>query len=270
LITNGLDNLYEALEKNDIILTPHLDTDYPDDRLLPDDVHIMKSGIFNLGFIGLRKCSNVHQFLMWWQNKLYSKCIIQHSSGYFVDQKFIDLALCLFKNILIISDIGYNVAYWNLHGRKIEYIEGQWACNNEKLYFFHFSGYKPENPDQISVHQNRINISDQPQLIKLFARYRKLLIRNDYTNTSDWPYTYDSFSNGKKIDALFRKIYVKYKNKINIDDPFDYNKYPISYKVKYAIISFYLRITHKFLKFIRVRLWPFVDDFISLENKDSL
>jgi len=31
---------------------------------------------------------------------------------------------------------------------------------------------------------------------------------------------------------------------------------------------FYLRIIDKFLTFIRVRLWPFVDDFITLKNKD--
>ena len=82
---------------------------------MPNDAHIMKSGIFNLGFIGLKNCHNAHRFLIWWQNKLYNKCLIKPASGYFVDQKFMDLALCMFKNISIIKDTGYNVAYWNLH-----------------------------------------------------------------------------------------------------------------------------------------------------------
>jgi hypothetical protein len=270
LVTYALDQLYEKLDKSDIIITPHLNADYPDDGLFPDDAHIMKSGIFNLGFIGLKKCDNVNRFLLWWQNKVYHKCIIEHSSGYFVDQKFIDLSICLFENISIITNTGYNVAYWNLHSRRIGYDKNKWSCNNEQLYFFHFSSYKVECPDQISKYQNRISISDQPQLCKLFALYKELLIRNGYTNTTNWPYTYSSFTNGKKIDALFRKIYVKYKNKISVDDPFDYSNYPISYKMKYAIIFFYLHIIDKFLTFIRVRLWPFVDDFISLKNKDSL
>src|SRR6266481_4841391 len=33
LITGSLDRLYESLSNHDIILTPHLDTDYPDDDL---------------------------------------------------------------------------------------------------------------------------------------------------------------------------------------------------------------------------------------------
>lgn len=254
-VTHALDKLYKELDKGDIIITPHLDADYPDDGLLPDDAHIMKSGIFNLGFIGLNNCDNVLRFLLWWQNKLYNKCIIKHAAGYFVDQKFIDLALCLFKNISIIKDTGYNVAYWNLHSRQIGYVEDKWTCNEKQLYFFHFSGYKLEFPDQISKYQNRFNFTDKPYLNKLFEQYKKVVLRNGYTKTHNWPYTYSSFKNGKTIHKLFRKTYLINIDKVNIDDPFNYNEYPISFKLKYVAIFFYIHIVEKFLNTIKGKFW---------------
>src|SRR5674476_87894 len=98
LVTHSLVKLYDELEGSSIILTPHLDKDYPVDGLLPDDSHIMRSGIFNLGFIGLRKSKYVDNFLVWWQQKLYDRCVVDPCAGYFVDQKFIDLATVLFRD----------------------------------------------------------------------------------------------------------------------------------------------------------------------------
>jgi len=100
LITNPLSILFDELDKHDIILTPHLDKDYPDDGLKPSDSNIMVSGTFNLGFIGVRKSENVNQFLLWWQVKLYDKCVTDFALGYFVDQKFIDYAIVCSKSSL--------------------------------------------------------------------------------------------------------------------------------------------------------------------------
>ena len=77
-----------------------------------------------------------------------------------------------------------------------------------------------------------------------------MVLGNGYTNTHNWPYTYSSFKNGKAIDELFRKTYLLNKNKINIDDPFNYNEYPISFKLKYIAI-FYIHIVEKFLNIIK-------------------
>ena len=55
LVTGSLEKLFKALDEHDFLLTPHLDKDYPEDGLLPDDRHILISGVFNLGFFGIRK-----------------------------------------------------------------------------------------------------------------------------------------------------------------------------------------------------------------------
>ena len=209
LVTNSLDGLYQELNNNDIVLTPHLDRDYPDDGKLPDDGHIMRSGIYNLGFIGLRECENVSNFLNWWQHKLYDKCIIDPLAGYFVDQKFIDLASVLFPNIKVIYDTGYNVAYWNIHSRRVQKIGQAWLSNNGLLYFFHFSNYKPERPEAMSAHQNRFNLKDMPDLYSLFCKYTSLLREHGYDSASKWPYEYKYYSDGEVVDDSDRIFFRK-------------------------------------------------------------
>ena len=231
LVTHSLNSLYEELKKSDIILTPHLDKDYPDDGLLPDDSHIMKSGIYNLGFIGVQKCKNVDNFLGWWQRKLYDKCVIDHSAGYFVDQKFIDLATVLFPNITVIYGTGYNAAYWNIHSRNIYKKEGAWMCNDGPLYFYHFSDYKPEKPEVLSGHQKRYNLKDLPGLDQLFSTYNGLLKANGYDHTRQWPYGYASYTNGTTIAGIDRLVYRKNLPSGTQDNPFILESHPQQFKV---------------------------------------
>jgi hypothetical protein len=232
LVTHPLDNLYEELKKSDIILTPHLDKDYPDDGLMPNDSHIMRSGIYNLGFVGVRKCGNVDNFLAWWQRKLYDKCIVDPCAGYFVDQKFLDFALPLFRGIAIIYDTGYNVAYWNIHSRNIHKEGDVWMCNDGLLYFYHFSNYKPEKPNVLSGHQNRFSLKNIPSLHELFLTYTQLLRLNGYDAAKQWPYGYGNYTNGKTISEIERIYFRKTMPSGLLENTFNFESYPSSLKRK--------------------------------------
>lgn len=207
LVIRPLSGLFSALDRHDMILTPHLDTDYPDDGSYPDDGHILSTGVYNLGFIGVKNSSRSEKFLAWWAHKLYDKCINLPRRGYFVDQRFIDLAVQLFDGFGYIRDVGYNTAYWNLHSRSIEFTDDEWCCNGGPLYFYHFSNYKPEKPDSISGHQWRYAFSELPALEKLFSHYRSLLAANGYGTSRKWPYSFARFSGGARISNLHRTIY---------------------------------------------------------------
>ena len=209
LITNRLDPLFERLNAYDIVLTPHLDTDYPDDNLRPNDQSIMKSGVFNLGFIGIRASETTRDFLEWWQSKVYTKCVIDRASGYFVDQKFIDLVPSLFDNFFVEKDVGYNVAYWNLHSRTISKDDEGWKCNGRPLRFFHFSGYRPERPEMIASHMTRYRMSDRPDLHPLFSVYTDRLNQNGYHKSRPWRYTFNYFDDGR---AIPREVRIAYRN----------------------------------------------------------
>jgi len=210
LITGSLDQLYESLTNHDIILTPHLDTDYPDDGLMPDDGHILRAGQFNLGFIGINLSANARAFLRWWKSKLYEHCVVDVPNGYFVDQKFIDFVPLFFGRVLIEKDAGYNVGYWNLHSRRLNQTNGSWGCNEGLLYFFHFSGYDPRSAS-ISCHipdrRARFHLANGSDLKNLFAKYQKLLLANGHAQTILWPYTFDYFNTGKRVPNYLRTYY---------------------------------------------------------------
>lgn len=232
LVTHSLAGLYDALSEHEIIVTPHLDTDYPDDGLLPNDSHIMLSGIYNLGFIGIKACPQVDAFLAWWQRKLYDKCVIEHAAGYFVDQKFIDLAQVLFPCFGTILDPGYNAAYWNIHSRNIALQGDVWTCNDRPLYFFHFSNFKPEKPGTLSGHQNRYHLKDLPQLQGLFNHYCSLLKSAGYDETKRWPYGYGQYVDGKPIKTVERVIYRKMLPKSSLENPFNRTNYPARLRIE--------------------------------------
>ncbi|HEV7682571.1 MAG TPA: hypothetical protein VGO68_10650 [Pyrinomonadaceae bacterium] len=210
LVTAPLADIYRKLDTFDIVLTPHLDTDYPADGLLPDDSHILRAGQFNLGFIGVNSSENAKSFLNWWKLKLSEHCVVDVPNGYFVDQKFIDFVPVLFENFHIEKQTGYNVAYWNLHSRRVHKQKGAWQCNDGPLYFFHFSGYDPEC-DAISSHipvsLARHRLSRRSDLGSLFAEYKEMLIENGQTEASGWPYTFGYFTTGEQIPDELRKYY---------------------------------------------------------------
>jgi lipopolysaccharide biosynthesis glycosyltransferase len=223
MVAQPLDHLFEKLETSDIVLTPHLDRDYPDDDLLPNDGYILRAGQFNLGFIGINSSANAGAFLNWWQPKLLKHCVVDLLNGYFVDQKFIDFAPLFFENVLVEKDAGYNSGYWNLHSRRFRKVNGSWRCNDGPLYFYHFSGYQPASaritshiPDSMA----RYRFSNRKDVRKLFAEYESLLMQNGYQESSGWPYGFGYFASGEPVLAKDRSYYRSLPAPASLGDPF--------------------------------------------------
>jgi hypothetical protein len=207
LVTGSLEGLFRRLDAHDIVLTPHLEKDFPEDGLMPDDSVVMTHGIYNLGFIGLNSSANARAFLAWWKGKLYDKCIFDVRTGYFVDQKFIDLVPGLFPNVYVERDPGYNVAWWNLHSRTLGREGGGWTCNGGPLYFYHFSNYRLDHPERITRYTTRHTFETRPDIRPLFEEYRRRLVENGHERSSKWPYTYDYFETGERILPEYRLLY---------------------------------------------------------------
>lgn len=241
LVTDTLGNLFNLLGVKDIVLTPHLDADYPEDGRFPDDSHILKSGVFNLGFLGVRRSANAERFLNWWATKMLDKCVIDHAKGYFVDQRFIDLAITLFENIHVETDTGYNVAYWNLHSRRIDWRKDRWLCNGKPLYFFHFSNYKPEAPSLLSAFQNRMRLADHPALEKLFTLYANRIHRHGYRECRAWPYTHGAYADGGMISDEDRRVFRAWGKRLVPGDPFDRRRYPSRLKIAMRLATLFGR-----------------------------
>jgi len=207
-VFSRLDRLESLLSSPaSIVLTPHI-TKPLEDGKSPSDYSMLQAGVFNLGFIGARRCGESLDFMEWWGRRLVTQCINDLQSNLFVDQKWCDLAPCLLENLKILRDEGYNTAYWNLAQRKVSKNEsGVWLSNSFPLVFFHFSGINPLQKQLVSKHQNRFGWSDILEVQPLFEAYNSALMKAGWSETRNWPYAYDLLSDWGKLTKVLRQLY---------------------------------------------------------------
>ncbi len=221
LVCNRLDDALNALNDHSIVLTPHQLSPIKNvDRFIPYDQFkweqsLLQRGTYNLGFIGLSKTLQSKSFLEWWSNRCKYLCFEDPEQGLFVDQKWIDLALCFFPSTVVLRHLGFNMAVWNLHARRL--IDNR-VNGVVPLVFYHFSSIDINNPDIISKHDKTLKLKDRPDLIELFKAYREKVMNNNYDYFSKLPYSYDFFGDNRRIHLLERRLYAAVAN--NFPDPF--------------------------------------------------
>jgi glycosyltransferase involved in cell wall biosynthesis len=207
-IFNTLEPLLVALQECNVLLIPHLTTPLPRDLGNPSDYTILQAGTYNLGFIGLRDGEVARSLLNWWSDKLYHQCIISFERNLFVDQRWMDLVPGLFDRVRIWRDPGYDIAYWNLHERRVSVNGNSVTVNGRPVHFFHFSGFNPDKPSTISKHQDRFKtMADIGGARRLFARYRHAVIEKGWNESKNWEYTHNFFDSGDPIPEAARRYY---------------------------------------------------------------
>lgn len=165
--------LFDEHPKAEIFLTPHLLA--TDGRLELYELHMLQGGIYNGGFVGLRKGPQSLDFLAWWKARLADYCY-QGKKGLFVDQLWLNHVPGYFNKTEVVHDPGYNVAYWNLQGRTVDFRNGEYVINGlHPLIFFHYSGYKVSEPDRMSVYQDLLTFTSRPDVKSLFDEYARVL-----------------------------------------------------------------------------------------------
>src|SRR6185295_15204854 len=149
LVYRRLDEVLDLLQRHSIVLTPHLLADVEDDGRRPGERHILESGVYNAGFLGLRNDATAGRFLEWWSRRVYDKCIRDTSQGLFVDQRWLDLVPGLFEGVHIHRSGAYNVGHWRLTHLRAEPGAGGLVTDGVPLALFHFSGLDVQRPDVI-------------------------------------------------------------------------------------------------------------------------
>jgi len=209
LVLDKLDELDHLLDTNSIVLTPHITDPIPEDNKKPNDLDILKAGSFNLGFLGLKRSNDSQQFLLWWQERLSKYCFMQVNEGMHVDQNWVNFVPCFFDSVHVIRNKSYNVAYWNLHERQVSLDENTFYVGNDKLKFFHFSGFQIDDLGSISKHQSRHTLDNYPDLEELFKRYKNLLLRYQVYEFQDKKYSFNKLIPVNiKIPSHLRALYL--------------------------------------------------------------
>lgn len=190
IVFQPLTELKNSLAKHNAVLTPHINTPI-NDRLTPNELHHLNTGVYNLGFVAFSRSEENDRFISWWEEKLRYECLIDLCNGLFVDQNWMNFLPVFVPNTHIERNPGYNAAYWNLHERTFSQRDGHWHVNEDNpLIFFHYSGYDPAKPDILSKYQDRFELSDRPDLTALFALYKNSLIGNGNAYYRKFPCAY--------------------------------------------------------------------------------
>ncbi|MBO0952417.1 glycosyl transferase [Fibrella forsythiae] len=195
IVFQPLTRLADSLKTSSLVLTPHTIAPTPDWET-PNEQNHLNTGIFNLGFIGLRNDATARQFVDWWKQRLTYECRIDLCEGLFVDQHWVNFAPVYHDNVLIEKHKGYNVAYWNIHERIVVKQNDNWYIQNPEggepvlLQFFHYSGYGVQKPDAISKYQTRYTFDQRPDVLPLFQLYHNQLIKNGNDAYRTYPCVY--------------------------------------------------------------------------------
>lgn len=220
-VVNNFEIIFENLQNHSIIITPHTSTPILDFNK-PDDSDLLRFGAYNLGFIAISNCEESFNFLTWWSDRCLQLGYYDPQVGLAVDQKWVDLAPAFFPNLLILHDIGFNVAFWNLHERVLSKRDNTWFVNeNVLLKFFHFSSFDANNVNQVAYKQTRFATNSRPDFTELALEYKNCINEYDYMDNVNQLYGFDYFEDGIYINPTVRRFYSIIKNEFKFSgNPF--------------------------------------------------
>ncbi len=222
-VYSSLTSVFEALVDASLVVTPHANTPILD-GFKPDDLDLLKFGAFNLGFVGVSDCSEGLAFLDWWSDRCLEHGYYEPQLGLAVDQKWVGLAPCFFPNLRILHDEGLNVAFWNLHERKLSKSGETWLVNEKTLLkFIHFSSFGTSTPGLVAQKQTRFPVGSRPDFNMLAVEYVQNLQTNASDEFSDRPYGFDYFDDGTYVTPTLRRFYGALKA-----NEFEFEKNPFS------------------------------------------
>ena len=208
------------------VLTPHL-TKPAERDAYPDDLGIMRAGVYNLGFLGVGASEETDRILRWWSRKLQFDCTSDQDRGIFVDQKFMDLVPGFAEHARILRDTTCNVAYWNLDQRELGRSGDAWFVDDRPLCFFHFSGIRVNDTTRLTRYSNAFrDLDGHEPLATLASCYLERLRANGHGSIPNATYSYGRFASGTPIPAQVRQMYRQSHVSWSLGDPFEtYEEY---------------------------------------------
>ncbi|MFM8892167.1 MAG: hypothetical protein ACKOTB_11220 [Planctomycetia bacterium] len=203
--------VWEALEKDSIVLTPHLHRPMPDGGLQPYESLFAFSGTFNGGFCAVRDTGVGRSFTGWWASMLRKFCIDDLRAGVFVDQRWLCLVPGLFPDVCVLRHAGVNAGHWSL-------VQCAWECRStgavstsdawvdgDPLLLFHFSLMTPRNPAGYLEAQNRVRVEDIPCLQRLVEGFQRDVRAAGFAECMAWGCGTEKLDDGTPIRRAWRE-----------------------------------------------------------------
>ena len=230
-IYGSLKEMEDLVPDFDIVLTPHIckppleqRKQRPVDEFLHPTEPFIRAGQFNLGYMGISSSAESRELLRWWQQVCTDKCHCEKIEDYFIyffDQFWASLFPSFIEKTFILRDSTYNVAYWNIFQRELQFKDGRWFVDGKALQFFHFSGLALV-PGTTSDYRYPINASLDDALNRIISEYVDKVINTDWHFLSSYPYSFGRYSNNETLTDAERRAYHRMRSadRVKLDNPF--------------------------------------------------
>lgn len=207
LILDDLSAVLDNLAKHSVLVTPHFLEPPQRADALAWEINVLRSGVFNGGFIAFSNCVETRQFLAWWQGNTIRNCVLDVENGIHYEQRWLDFVPSFMPGYGVIRDPGINVGHWNLPDRQIRIIDGKVTARGVPCRVFRFSGYDPDVPERVTYHNQTYAVADTGDAAAVFSRYRRMLMEAGYETTRHLAYAYGRYDNGVVISDTAREVY---------------------------------------------------------------
>lgn len=207
---DALDEAVEALSSAAILLTPHLLRPVKDRFIHRLEVSRLVYGVYNGGFMGIRRCETAGQFLSWFKERMQLYALHVPSVGQFGDQLMLDYVPAFFRDTGVVTHPGANVGRWNLHERQLsQTAEGRYLANGQPLLFSHMSAFDFDAPEKFLARSQRYLESRNESWEKLTWQYREALVACGHETWRKVPYPFSAFQGGQPITSAMRRYYLQ-------------------------------------------------------------
>ncbi len=185
--------------KQDILVTPHMSMPLPDDGELPNDIEVSMTGYVNGGVIYVKNSASARAALDWLAGHTKFNWFVAPRYGMYADQRWLSGLQYLFPDVTCVSrNPTINIAYWNLHERRMRELGGRYFIGDEAVRLFHFSGFSIPSNGCLSKHSNRrFDEQTEQAIAKLIATYEDCVVRESKRSVSlkgDLGFSRDSVS----------------------------------------------------------------------------
>lgn len=224
VVFSRLDDIVEALDEANILLTPH--QTHPESTLegvMDNEISSLKHGVYNLGFVAVAANDEGKRFADWWGKRIYHFCRADIPNGLFTDQRWIDLVPAFFDGVAVMKSTRHNVATWNLTTREFtRNDDGQYRVDGLPLGFYHFTGFD-SGAHQIMAKKNAAGNRSVGELIDWY-KTETGRVASDPLAKQKWAFGH--FTDGTPIDPAQRLVY---RERIDLQaifpNPFDADGY---------------------------------------------
>lgn len=214
---------FELLDFANILLTPQALTPPAPALAATIETGTLVYGVYNAGFLGIRRSAETARFLDWHAERLAMLCF-RRWRDVFVDQLWLNLVPVYFGGVRDWRHPGANVGPWNFYERTLARIGDGFTVNGKPLLFAHLSNWRFDAPQEWARGWALASGSDATILAEIGGLYRDALAAAGHEEFRAWPYEFGSFPNRRTITLPMRRHWYErlLAGKAPAGSPFDH------------------------------------------------